>query len=236
LRKYLIVAFAALIALAFAATSFGAAPAATMKVTVAPKKAGTKKKPKNSSIHLTIKNADNKRTLSKLTIVSPKTFKLSGKGLTVCKEDTLAAGGPAACPKASRLGKGSANALVGVNSTTTAPTPLHFDVTPVLIGAKRIDFNLFTPALGNIISPATIKGSKLIITVPPVAQQPLPGTFAGLVDIDTTMKAKKGKHYLASTTGCKGKKHAFSTTLTFVNNGVSPAGNVVAKASSKCSK
>jgi hypothetical protein len=71
--------------------------------------------------------------------------------------------------------------------------------------------------------------------VPDAAQQPLPGTYAGLVDIDTTLKAKKGKNYLASTTGCKKKKHAFKTVLTFINNGVSPAGNVTVKASSKCS-
>jgi hypothetical protein len=233
LRKYLIVAIAALTTVAFAATASCAfAPAATMKVTIAPKKAGTKKKPKNSSIHLTIKNNDSKRTLSKLTIVSPKTFKLSGKGLTTCSEATLVAGGPAACPKASILGKGTANALLGVNGPS--PTPLHFDVTPVLVGAKRIDFNLFTNAIGNLISPARISGSKLIITVPDAAQQPLPGTYAGLVDIDTTLKAKKGKHLFASTVGCKKKKHAFKTTLTFINNGVSPAGNVTVKGSSKC--
>src|SRR3954453_1005937 len=122
--------------MAFAATSFGATPAATMKVTVAPKKAGTKTKPKNSSIHLTIKNNDSKRTLSKLTITSPKTFKLSTTGLTTCDEATLAAGGPAACPKASRVGKGTANALFAVNGPS--PSPLHFDVTPVVVGKNRI--------------------------------------------------------------------------------------------------
>jgi len=233
LRKYLIVAIVATTAMAFAATSFGATPAATMKVSVTPKKAGTKKKPKNSSIHLTIKNNDSKRTLSKLTITTPKTFKFSGKGLTTCKEADLVSGGPAACPKASKLGKGTANALLGVNGTS--PTPLHFDVTPILVGKTRIDFNLYTPAIGNLISPATIKGSKLTITVPDAAQQPLPGTYAGLVDIDTTLKAKKGKNYLASTVGCKKKKHAFKTVLTFINNGVSPAGDVTVKASSKCS-
>lgn len=233
MRKYLIVAIVATTAMAFAATSFGATPAATMKVTVAPKKAGTKKKPKNSSIHLTIKNNDPKKTLSSLVITSPKTFKLSGKGLTTCKEADLVSGGPAACPKASKLGKGTANALLGVNGTS--PTPLHFDVTPILVGKSRIDFNLFTPAIGNLISPATIKGNKLTITVPDQAQQPLPGTWAGLVDIDTTLKAKKGKHYFASTVGCKKKKHAFSTKLVFADNGVSDFTPVTVKGSSKCS-
>ncbi len=232
MRKYLIVAIVATTAMAFAATSFGATPAATMKVSVSPKKAGKKKKPKNSSIHLTIKNNDPKKTLSSLVITSPKTFKLSGKGLKTCKEADLVSGGPAACSKASKLGKGTANALLGVNGTS--PTPLHFDVTPILVGKSRIDFNLYTPAIGNLISPAKIKGRKLTITVPDQAQQPLPGTWAGLVDIDTTLKAKKGKHYFASTVGCKKKKHAFSTKLVFADNGVSDFTPVTVKGSSKC--
>ena len=139
-----------------------------------------------------------------------------------------------ACPKASKVGGGEANALLGVNGP--APTPLHFDVTAVVTGPKAVDFHLHSvsPDL-NIVSEGRISGRKLTIKVPDVAQQPLPGTYAGLVDIHTTLKAKKGKHYLASTVGCKKKKHAFSTKLTFIDNGVSPAGNVVVKGSSKCS-
>lgn len=117
MRKYLIVAIVATTAMAFAATSFGATPAATMKVSVTPKKAGTKKKPKNSGIHLTIKNNDSKRTLSKLTITTPKTFKFSGKGLTTCKEADLVAGGP---PPARRL-RSSARAPRTPSSASTAP-------------------------------------------------------------------------------------------------------------------
>jgi hypothetical protein len=234
LRKYLIVAFAAITAMAFVTTAVAQTPAATMKVGISPKKAGTKKKPKNASIHLTIKNNDQKKTLSSLVVTSPKTFKLSTTGLTSCKEATLVAGGPAACPKASRIGKGTANALLGVNGPS--PTPLHFDVTPVVVGKNRIDFNLHTDVLTNdLISPAKIKGSKLTIEVPAAAQQPLPGTWAGLVDIDTTLKAKKGKHFLGTTTGCKKKKHAFSTKLIFANNGVSDPTPLTVKASSKCS-
>jgi hypothetical protein len=234
LRKYLIVAVAALTTIAFTATaSFAFAPAASMKVKIAPKKAGTKAKPKSSSIELTIKNNDSKKTLSKLTITSPKTFKLSAKGLAKCDEATLAASGPAACPKKSIVGSGEANALLGVNGTS--PAPLHFDVTPVVIGAKKIDFNLHNDTIGDLISPATISGRKLTITVPAQAQQPLPGTWAGLVDIHTTLKAKQGKHFLASTVGCKKKKHAFSTLLTFANNGVSDPTPITVKGTSKCS-
>jgi hypothetical protein len=234
LRKYLIVAIAALTALAFTTAAIAQTPAASMKVKIAPKKAGTKKKPKNSSIDLTITNNDSKRTLSKLTITAPKTFKLNAKGLTKCAAATLANQGPDACPKASKVGGGEANALLGVNGP--APSPLHFDVTAVVTGPKRVDFHLHSASPDiNVVSEGRLSGRKLIIAVPPVAQQPLPGTYAGLVDIHTTLKAKKGKHMLASTVGCKKKKHAFSTKLTFIDNGVSPAGDVVVKANSKCS-
>jgi hypothetical protein len=236
LRKYLIVAIAALTAMAFTAVALAQTPAATMKVTIKPKKAGTKKKPKNSSIELNIVNNDPKRTLGKLTVTSPKTFKLSAKGLPKCSQAALESGGPAACPKNTKAGGGTASALVGVNSTTTQPTPLTFDVTAFVLGPKKIGFYLAARELPiNVLSPGQIKGNKLIITVPDQAQQPAAGVYAGLKSIHTTLKAKKGKHYLATTTGCKGKKHKFSTVLHFVNNTVSPAGDVTVKGSSKCS-
>ena len=206
-----------------------------MKVTIKPKKAGTKKKPKNSSIELEINNANTKRTLSKLTITAPKTFTLSAKGLTKCSESVLESGGPAACPKASRVGGGTASALVGVTAPTQ--TPLTFDVTAVVLGPKKIGFHLAGREIGiNVLSPGTISGRKLTISVPPTAQQPTPGVYAGLVSIHTTLQGKKGKHYLASTTGCKSKKHKFSTLLTFVNNGADPGGTVTTTGSSACSK
>ena len=206
------------------------------KVTVAPKKAGTKTKPKNSSIHLNIVNNDPKKTLSKLTITQPSTFKLSAKGLTYCNQAALenAALNPSACPKASKIGKGVAAALLGVTSPT--PSNLTFDVTAVAFSAKKLGFILAARELPvNVLSPATIGKNKLTIIVPDAAQQPTPGVYAGLKSIDTTLKASKGKHYLASTVGCKKKKHKFSTKLTFVNNGATPASETTVAASSKCS-
>jgi hypothetical protein len=236
LRKYLIVAIAALTTLAFAAVSFAQTPAATMTVKVTPKKAGTKAKPKNSKIDLNIVNGDSKRTLGQLTVTSPKTFRLSAKGLTKCNEDALNQNGLSACPKKSLVGKGIAKALVGVNSTTTPPTPLTFDVTAVVLGPKKLGFYLAARELPvNVLSPGVLKGRKLIIQVPDAAQQPAPGVWAGLVSLHTTLGAKQGKHMLASTVGCKKHKHAFSTVLTFVDNTVSQPGDVTVKGSSKCS-
>jgi hypothetical protein len=234
LRKYLIVAIAALTAVAFTTVSFAQTPdKATMKVTIKPKKAGTKKKPKNSSIELNIVNENHQRTLNKLTITSPKTFHLSAKGLTKCDEAVLSSSGPDACPKGSKVGSGTATALAGV--TGPKPASLTFDVTAFVLGPKKLGFFLAgREAPINVLSPATIKGQKLIIQVPAEAQQ-LAGLYNGLVSIHTTLKGKKGKHYLASTTGCKGKKHKFGAALQFINNGATTAKTVKTTGSSKCS-
>jgi hypothetical protein len=234
----MIVAVAAIAVIAFASVSLAQTPAPqSMKVKVAPKNAGTKKKPKNSSIVLDIQNNEQQRTLGKLEITSPKTFHLSAKGLTKCTQAALEAGGPAACPKKSIVGRGTAEALLGVNGATQVP--LHFDVTAVVLGAKDLSFHLHSdsPPL-DVLSPGKIKGRKLTITVPDTAQQPATGVWAGLKSIHTKLQAKKGKHMLASTTGCVKKKHKFSTKLTFVDNTIVPstAGVVTVKASSKCTK
>jgi hypothetical protein len=235
LRKYLITAVVAVTAIAIAAPAASAQAPATMKVTVTPTKAGTKSKPKNSTINLAVTNADPKRTMSKLTITTAKTFKLSTKGLTKCKASVLEASGPAACPRASRVGKGTAEALVGVNGTS--PTPLTFKVTAVVTGPKNLAFDLQGQQLPvHVMAPGTISGTKLTIAVPQAAQQPAPNVFAGLVSLQATMTGKKGTNYLASTTGCVRKRHPFTSLLTFINNGVSPAGTVTAKANAKCSK
>jgi hypothetical protein len=232
----MIVAIAAIAAIAFSSVSLAQTPAPqTMKVKVAPKKAGTKNKPKNSSIVLDIANNESKRTLGKLEITTPKTFRLSAAGLTKCSASVLEAQGPSACPKASRVGKGTAEALAAVNGPN--PSPLTFDVTAVVTGKKNIGFFLHAQqAPLDVLSPGVIKGRKLTITVPDAAQH-LGPVWNGLKSIHTTLKAKKGKHYLAATTGCVKKKQNFSTKLTFVDNTVpGTAGVETVKASSKCSK
>jgi hypothetical protein len=211
-------------------------PTPTMKVSITPKKAGTKKKPKYSTIKLAIDNPEKTRTMSKLTITAAKTFKLSAKGLTKCSESVLESGGPTACPKASRIGKGTATAALGV--TSPSPTPLTFDVTAIVLGAKELGFYLAARELPvNVLAPGHISGRKLTIEVPTTAQQPAPGVYAGLISLNATMKARKGRNYLASTTGCQAKKHPFSAVLTFVPNGADTTGGTRStKTNAACSK
>jgi hypothetical protein len=236
LRKYLITAVAAVAAIAVAAPVASAQdPEPTMSVNITPKKAGTKKKPKNSTIKLSIENPETNRTMTKLTITTAKTFKFSAKGLTKCDEETLAQEGPAGCPAKSRVGRGTARAALGVTSPN--PTPLTFDVVAVVLGPKLIGFDLAARELPvHVMAPGTISGRKLTIEVPEAAQQPVPGTFAGLIALETTLKAKRGKNYLASTNGCKARKHAFSAVLTFRDNGATPPGTRSTKTNAACSK
>jgi hypothetical protein len=236
LRKYLVAGVAATSVLAFGTAAVAQAPEATMTVSVSPTKAGTKKKPKSEKLTLTVNNNNSQRTASDLDIKSASTITISGKGFPKCTQSTLEDKGKAACPSKSKVGRGSASALLGVN--TPSPQQLHFNVTAYTAGAKKINFYLEGVELSGIklVAPGTIKGHNLHVDIPQAAQQPITGTWAGLQSITFSLGAKRGKHFVVASTGCKSKKDQFSTKVTFVDNGVAPAGTVTAAAPAKCSK
>jgi hypothetical protein len=236
LRKYLVAALAATTVLAVGTTAVAQAPEATMTVKTTPKKAGTKKKPKSERLELTVTNNNTKRTASALDIKSPKTIVVSGKGFPKCSQDTLENDGKAACPKRSKVGGGTASALLGVSSPD--PQQLHFDVTAYIAGAKAINFYLEAVELPTLklVAPGTIKGRNLHVAIPDAAQQPAPGVWAGLQNLTTSLSGKIGKHYVVASKGCVAKKHRFSTTITYADNGVAPAGKATAFAPAKCTK
>jgi hypothetical protein len=243
LRKYLIVAIAAMTALAFTAVSFAQSGPDTAKLTtkLTPKNAGTKKKPANSKLHLVVTNGNQKRTMSDLDISMPKTLKISLKGMPSCDAAKIQA---RACPKSSILGTGKAKAMVGVNGP--APSPLTFDVKAVktksqvnnkdMLGFVIDDGGALLFLTETKLSKAGGKyGQKLHIDVPELAQHA--GTsFNGLVSLDTTLGKKKGKNKLIATTGCVKKKQPFKTTLTFIDNGVTTATKLSDTSTSKCTK
>ena len=236
--KHLVAAIAAITAIAFASVAVAQTQDASMKVSLSPKKAGTKRHPRNSSLKLTIANNDVHKTLRQLDVQLPKTVAVSGKGLMACKEPTLQSDGPSACPKGSIAGKGIANAAVGVDQP--APVPLQFDVTAVVVGKNGLDFflhgtNLAVNATATGRIRKTSKGPKLVVKIPQQAQQPTPGVYAGLVDLTATIAKKSGTHKLIATTGCRHHKQKFSTVLHFAQNPARPAGTAKASASSTCS-
>jgi hypothetical protein len=242
LRKYLVVALAAMLSIAVAAVAVAQDPSTAPDVTatISPSKAGTKKKPKNVSLKLFVKNNKTDATVDTITVNLGKQLKLSGKGFKYCTAETLNTQGKAACPSGSKAGGGTAHAVVGPGRS-----PVSFTV-DAYVGAKnKIIFYTQQPPPGTIrkglvgtVSKASGKyGSKIVIKIDDDLQQPAPSVFSGLVDLRTTIKGKRGKHYLVSSTGCKKKKHNVGVKFSFAPNATFPAtGSISGDASAKCKK
>jgi hypothetical protein len=242
LRKYLIVAVAAFTAIAFAAVSYAqGADTATLKTKLTPAKAGTKKKPKSTTLDLNIINGNTQRTMSELTVFLPKTLKVSLKGLPKCAPDTIFARG---CPKSAELGHGVAKAKVGVNGPPANVKDLTFVVTAFktnstvdgheMLGFFIDDGGSFQFLTETTLSKASGKfGQKLNIEVPDLAQH-VGGTYNGLVSLHTTLGKKVGKRALMASTGCKKKKQPFKVVLTFIENQVTRPGTITKSSTAKC--
>lgn len=250
MRKTLIAAIAALTALATAAVALAQNPAPVVDVTakVAPTKSGTKKKPKSETIDLKIQNSEeSKSSAGSITITFPSTLKLNTKGLKTCSADTLDnGGGPAACPAKSKAGTG--NAIANLNPD--APSKLYFKVTPYVAGKSKLAFYLqqTDKEKGAVLDdgvqqalPAAItksgKGQKITIQIPENLQQPAKGVYSALLEINSTLGLKVGKHALLTSTGCKSKKHKIGVTIGYVPNPNPPAKSKVTDTdNAPCSK
>jgi hypothetical protein len=252
LRKYLVVLVAALTAVAVTSVAVAqSTPTATLTVTVTPKKAGTKKKPKNGKVQLKIVNDDSGRTMDNLKIYLPKTGRLNLKGFKTCNEATIT---DQACPKSASVGTGIAEASQGVN--TPAPNPLFFKVTAFPMSKSKIGFflqqlnkdasgqptNEVTGGGISVVSIGTLKKAKkpygqvLDIAVPQLAQEFPANIFNGLVSLKTTLTKKKGKHFLVSSVGCTKKTYPFKAVLHFIANpDPANAGTATDTFAAKCS-
>jgi hypothetical protein len=229
LRKYLITATTALVVLAVAAVALAQYPLPTLTftATATPTKAGTKKKPKNTKIHLKITVPKEARaTADSIVFNLPGDMRVSGKGFAFCPSTELATTkNPAKCPKGSKVGTGTATAAFGPNLT-----PITFDVQ--LFAGATTELGIWLQARGLPIQKA-IRGvvsragrpyyNKVTIILPPDLQKQL-GAFVYITGLDATIGAtngKKGKKLknLITTVGCpKDKKHRWEARMTFVPN------------------
>ena len=109
-------------------------------------------------------------------------------------------------------------------------SPLKFTVDAYVGSKNTIIF--YTQQVGGTVRKALVGkvskasgkfGSKITIKIDEDLQQPAPGVFSSLVDLKTTIKAKKGKNYLVSSIGCKSKKHNFGVKFNFAPNATFPA-------------
>jgi hypothetical protein len=223
LRKLLLGAVVASVSLAVAAGAVAQEPESTFSAEANPSNAGTKKKPKNTSLNFEVTLNKPQTTVEFIDLGLPKTLRLSGKGLKRCSVDTLAFEGPQACPKGSKAGPtGSATALLG---SGPGAAPLNFEVTPFVLDNDTFVFyvaseggtGLFvqSPITGEITS----KGRKLRIRIPEELRKPDGVTDASLTGLNQTFSGKVGKKYVVSSRGCKAKKHKITGKLTFTERG-----------------
>jgi hypothetical protein len=245
LRKFLIAAVAALTALAVVAVASAQQPppGADITVSISPSKVGTKKKPKAEKLKLVLKNEDSSQTADGLEVFVAKNIKASTKGLKKCSAARLEAEGKGACPSASKVGTGTADAIAGVN--TGAPAALRFNVTAFVIGNNKIGFYLEQQG-GEIrvLAEGTFKrasgqyGSVLDVEIPQLAREFPPGTFNGLVGLETTLYKKVKKNSLLTSNGCPNTRQLpFKVVIHFMNNPNPPkAEEVEATGTANCRK
>jgi len=246
LRKFMIAALAALLSIAVAAVAVAQDPnpstsAPDVTTTVSPAKAGTKNKPKNSTLKLFVKNNRTDSTVDTITVNVAKNVKLSGKGFKFCTAAKLNAQGKTACPAGSKAGSGTANAVVGAGRA-----PIKFTVDAYVGSKSSVVFYVQQVAPGTVrkaltgkISGASGKfGSKIVIKIDEDLQQPAPSVFSSLVDLRTTIKAKRGSNYLVSSNGCPSdRKHRFGVKFGFAPNSTFPAtGSVTGTTDAPCAK
>ena len=243
MRKYLIAALAAVLSVTVAGVALAQNPdpsasAPDVKVTVSPAKAGTKKKPKNSTLKLLVKNNRTDATVDTITVFLAKNVKLNGKGFKFCSAAKLNSKGKTACPAGSKAGSGTANAVVGPDRV-----PLKFTVDAYVGSKSSVIF--YTQQVGGTVRKALVGkvsktsgkfGSKIVIKIDEDLQQPAPGVFSSLVDLNTTIKAKRRGKFLVSTTGCPSdKKHRFGVKFGFAPNATFPAtGSVTGVTDTPC--
>ncbi len=250
MKKYLVAVFAitlmaAVAAVAVAQQSQYPLPVLTFDASVTPTKAGTKKKPKNSKIRLSMAIQKEARvTADQLVFNLPNHVRVSGKGFNYCPSTELdTTKDPNKCPKGSKVGTGTATAAFGPSLT-----PINFDVT--IFAGSRNELGIFLQAKGFGIQKA-IRGvvsrsgspyfQKLTIDIPPELQKQL-GAFVYLTGLNATVGATNGKsgkkrRALVTTVGCPGDKvHRFEARVRFVDNPNPPAERQISKTdTSACS-
>jgi hypothetical protein len=250
LRKYLIAAFAACIAVGVVAVSAPAQAPSGVELTVnlKPQKAGTKTKPRSTKIHFVTTNKDVSQTAEGIKIWIPKTLRISNKGFPKCSQAVLndPNKGPDACPKGSEIGGGTALARAGVNVNPINPPKLHFDVRAFVTGKSSMVFHIRSTDLGVEIvalTPAKLKkasgkyGQVLDVTIPREPAQFYLGQYNGLEQLDVTIGGKRGTNMLIASTGCKKGKAPFKTEIAFAPNPNPPKAETLSDtANAKCSR
>lgn len=236
---------------AIAATGTGTAGKnkLTLKVALNPARAGTKAKPRATSLSYgqSLAAKDGSRITSflhTLTIHGPKGMQFNIRAVAQCKESTLEnkAKGPSACPKGSIVGTGSATADARptlpklVKATVTAYNGV-LDTTPTGKPQKPVPAILVVAVVKSLkftaYFPTQIRGTTLVLDQGAPPADGSSGLFI-IHDLSLNLKKLSGKKgpYIRTPTTCPKGGWKFSQTDAF--SGGVPA--VTAKTSLPCRK
>jgi len=251
LKKFAILGLAivAMLSMTAVAVAQYALPSIQVTGTVSPSKGGTKKKPKNAKLNVAFTvNKESRKTVERITYYVPANVRLSGSGFRFCPASQINQQGEGKCPKGSKVGTGTATAVLGPNFA-----PLGFTVN-VYAGSKNElalalaqtgGGSVRTAFRGLITSAGTPFGQKITVDVPKSVQSPATGLYSYITGVKTSIGGKftstkkvtkkvKGKkkkvtvkttHYFASLTGCpKDKTHDFGVQLGYSANDTGPSG------------
>ena len=221
MRKIGVVAVAGLLAVMGATAAIAAvtAPKVTVDAQISPNKAGTSKHPQGEQLNVNIKwqslGAADQPIVQKFDILFPKGSLYNGGKYPSCSYQRLNAAGPAACPKASIMGKGTGNAYADTVIT-------HPKITVVNGGKSRVYFytvlnnpaRVQAPVVGQISRIGGKYAYKLHVTVPQVLQ-----VVAGVPIELTSLTVKAGKQSWLATTACPGGHWPFSVTTSYDSGG-----------------
>src|SRR4051812_19743441 len=142
-----------------------------MEAKVTPKKAGTKKKPKNALVHIKFNvNKESFSTLKRIEFTIPKSLKLDGTGFPVCTVDMIGSQGEEACPKKSKVGTGASTALLGPTQA-----PLNFSVNVYVAAKKALTLALTNPTLSVAFEAKISKSGVVGFDIPERVQNPTGG-------------------------------------------------------------
>jgi hypothetical protein len=256
LKKLAIIGFAlaALLAMTAVAVAQVAEPVITPTANVTPTNGGTKKKPKNAKIRLAFTvNKESRKTLSGINYYVPANITFSGKGFPSCSASKINSSGEGSCPKGSKVGSGTATAVLGPSQQ-----PLNFTVNVYSAGNSALALALkgaVEIAFAAPITPSSSPyGQKLAVTIPASVQSPAPGLYSYVTSVDTTIggtyskkvtkkvngKKKKVKvtYRYASLTGCPSSgAHTAAVQLLYQKNDTGEAGeSPIVPTTSDCSK
>lgn len=189
MKKYVTVALAAILVVAFAAVAIGQATQRqhTMDVSVTPSDSGTKKKPKGVKAKIRITTDPNENpTVDKFTYQLPKEIKLSTKGFKFCSVENIEDNGVAKCPRKSKVGSGIAQAYGNArNSGVVVPLDVTLfagskdSLTVFVKGQEGSGFEDLESPIPVAINDGTGEfGQNLVADIPPNIEK-----YAGSVDV-----------------------------------------------------